>query len=294
MKSYCVIHGEPESMNLGDIRKIDEKLLPRDVDLVTYGFPCQDISIGGRQEGLFKGDGTHTRSGLFFDALRVIEETKPRVAVAENVKNLIGKRFRKEFLYILEALENAGYNNFYAVANAKDYGVPQNRERVFIVSIRKDVDNGSFEFPMPFELKLRLRDMLEESVNEKYYTNGKSANYTTTEDTAKTICLNSKGGRGGIAGLQPSLKDRIYDINGIATACTTSVFFMPQYTDGLKIFKLTPLECWRLMGFDDADFYKAKKVNSNAQLFKQAGNSVVVPVLEHIFLALFKCGALEK
>lgn len=98
----------------------------------------------------------------------------------------------------------------------------------------------------------------------------------------KTICLNSKGGRNGIEGLQPSLKDRIYDSNGIATCCATSNFFMPNYTDGLRIRKLTPKECWRLMGFDDEDYENAAKVNSNTQLYKQAGNSIVVNVLEGI------------
>ena len=105
--------------------------------------------------------------------------------------------------------------------------------------------------------------------------------------TNKTICLNSKGGRSGVEGLQPSLKDRIYDSNGIATACTTSKFFLPNYTTkDLRIRKLTPLECWRLMGFDDEDFYKAEAVNSNSQLYKQAGNSIVVDVLEAIFTNL--------
>ena len=104
----------------------------------------------------------------------------------------------------------------------------------------------------------------------------------------KTICLNSKGGRNGVEGLQPSLKDKIYDSNGIATCCATSNFFMPNYTDGLRIRKLTPKECWRLMGFDDEDFEKAAKVNSNSQLYKQAGNSIVVTVLEAMLIKLFK------
>ena len=102
----------------------------------------------------------------------------------------------------------------------------------------------------------------------------------------ETICLNSKGGRNGIEGLQPSLKDRIYDSNGIAACCATSNFFMPNYTDGLRIRKLTPKECWRLMGFDDEDYEKASKVNSNTQLYKQAGNSIVVNVLEAILTSL--------
>ena len=174
VKSYCAIHGVDESMNLGDITKIDEKALPKDIDLITYGFPCQDISLAGKQKGLFNDDGTQTRSGLFFEALRVIETTQPRVAIAENVKNLTGKKFKEQFALVLESLDEAGYNNYWKVLNAKDYGIPQNRERVFIISIRKDIDKG-YEFPEPFPLKLRLKDMLDDEVDEKFYL-------TTTAD----------------------------------------------------------------------------------------------------------------
>ena len=168
-KSYSAIHGVPESMNLGDITKVDEKALPKDIDLITYGFPCQDISLAGKQKGLFNEDGSKTRSGLFFEALRLIEETQPRVAIAENVKNLVGKKFNAQFQVVLASLEAVGYNNYYKVLNAKDYGIPQNRERVFIISIRKDIDNGMFQFPRPFPLEIRLKDVLEEAVDEKFY-----------------------------------------------------------------------------------------------------------------------------
>ena len=167
-KSYCAIHGVDESMNLGDITEVDENSLPKDIDLITYGFPCQDISLAGKQKGLFNNDGTQTRSGLFFEALRIIEATKPKIAIAENVKNLTGKKFKEQFELVLKSLEEAGYSNYWKVLNAKDYGIPQNRERVFIISIRKDVDKG-YEFPEPFPLQLRLKDMLEDKVDEKYY-----------------------------------------------------------------------------------------------------------------------------
>ena len=167
-KSYAAIHNVDESMNLGDITKINEKELPKDIDLITYGYPCQDISLAGKQKGLFNEDGSKTRSGLFFDALRIIEEIQPRVAIAENVKNLVGKKFKPQFDIILDSLDKAGYNNYWQVLNAKDYGIPQNRERVFIVSIRKDIDNG-FEFPKAVPLQLRLKDMLDDEVDEKYY-----------------------------------------------------------------------------------------------------------------------------
>ena len=175
VKSYCAIHGVDESMNLGDITKIDEKALPKDIDLITYGFPCQDISLAGKQKGMFNDDGTQTRGGLFFEALRIIEATKPKIAIAENVKNLTGKKFKEQFEVVLKSLEEAGYNNYWKVLNAKDYGIPQNRERVFIVSIRKDIDEG-YEFPEPFPLQLRLKDMLDAEVDEKFYLSNKGVN----------------------------------------------------------------------------------------------------------------------
>ena len=168
-KSYSAIHGIPETKNLWDITKVNVFNLPKDVDLVTYGFPCQDISLAGHQKGLFNEDGSLTRSGLFFKALDVIEYCKPKVAIAENVKNLVGKKFKPQFDIVLDSLDKAGYNNYWKVLNAKDYGIPQNRERVFIVSIRKDIDNELFEFPKPYSLEKRLKDFLEPQVDEKYY-----------------------------------------------------------------------------------------------------------------------------
>lgn len=169
VKSYCAIHDVPETLNLGDITKIDKKALPKNIDLITYGFPCQDISLAGKQKGLFNEDGTQTRSGLFFEALRIIEETQPRVAIAENVKNLTSKKFAEQFEIVLDSLEQAGYNNYWQVLNAKEYGIPQNRERVFIISIRKDVDTGFFQFPQGFPLELKLKDLLENTVDPEFF-----------------------------------------------------------------------------------------------------------------------------
>lgn len=187
IKSYCAIHGVDESKNLGDITKIDETKLPKDIDLLTYGFPCQDISLAGKQKGLFNGDGTQTRSGLFFEALRIIEATKPKIAIAENVKNLVSKKFNAQFQVVLASLEVAGYNNYYQVLNAKDYGVPQNRERVFIVSIRKDIDHGLFEFPKPFPLEKRLKDVLEDEVDEKYYLSSEAVSRVITNQNGAAL-----------------------------------------------------------------------------------------------------------
>jgi DNA (cytosine-5)-methyltransferase 1 len=166
-KAYSLIHSVPEDMNLGDITKVDTAAIGS-VDLITYGFPCQDISMAGKQKGFEDENGERTRSGLFFEALRIIEDTQPKFAICENVKALTSKKFAKEFQTVLDSLNDAGYVNYWKVLNAKDYGVPQNRERVFIVSIRKDIDKG-FEFPEQIPLELRLKDVLEEEVDEKYY-----------------------------------------------------------------------------------------------------------------------------
>lgn len=167
-KAYSLIHDVPEEKNLKDVTKIDILDIDERVDLITYGFPCQDISNAGKQKGFTDENGERTRSGLFFEALRIIEDYSPKFAIAENVKALTSKKFTEEFKIVLESLEEAGYNNYYQVLNAKDYGIPQNRERVFIISIRKDIDKG-FMFPDPIPLELRLKDMLEDQVDDSFY-----------------------------------------------------------------------------------------------------------------------------
>lgn len=167
-KAYSIIHDVPESMNLQDVTKVDMLDIEDRVDLITYGFPCQDISNAGKQKGFTDENGERTRSGLFFEALRIIDDYRPKFAIAENVKALTSKKFSEEFKIVLESLEEIGYNNYWQVLNAKDYGIPQNRERVFIISIRKDIDKG-FEFPQPILLELKLKDLLEDNVDESFY-----------------------------------------------------------------------------------------------------------------------------
>lgn len=185
-KSYSLIHHVPESKNFGDITKIDETKLPKDIDFISYGFPCQDISIAGNLKGFEDEEGNKTRSGLFFDALRIITHTQPQFAIAENVKNLTSARFKKEFDIVLRSLEEAGYNNYWKVLDASDYGIPQHRERVFIVSIRKDVDHGLFRFPHPMELKTKMIDLLEDKVDDKYFLSEAMWDYCLGRGAKKT------------------------------------------------------------------------------------------------------------
>lgn len=168
IKSYCTIHGVDESLNLGDITKVDETKL-EDFNMMTWGFPCTDISVAGKQKGFLDEDGNKTRSGMYYEGIRILRHKKPALSIIENVKNLTSKRFKKEFETVLSDLDEAGYNSYWKVLNAKDFGIPQNRERVFIISIRKDLDNGKFTFPEGFDNGIRLKDVLENEVDEKYY-----------------------------------------------------------------------------------------------------------------------------
>lgn len=154
--------------NLGDITKVDPKDVP-DADLATWSWPCTDISNAGKQGGLSQNSGT--RSSLCWEAIRIFREKKFKYLLAENVKALLSQKFKDDFRMVLEALEEIGYRNFWQVLNAKDYGVPQNRERVFMVSILAEESDPKPEyvFPKPFPLEKRLKDVLEPKVDEKYY-----------------------------------------------------------------------------------------------------------------------------
>ena len=346
-KAYSQIHGISEDFNLHDVRQVNT-LLMDNVNLMTWGWPCQDISIAGKQRGFTDSDGNRTRSGLFFEGLRILETLQPEYAIAENVKALTGKKFTAEFETVLTSLDKAGYNNYWKVLNAKDYGIPQNRERVFIISIRKDIDTGTFTFPEKQELKLRVKDLLEPVVDEKYYLKSQKADDLIRQILAKTdtnlqetdIKVNNIGTynnhQSGIVndpnGLsrcltavdykdpvkimasEPKIKivgrmdgyertGRVYSSNGIACnllARENSMQILEEPApkggqrevlettqEAYRIRKLTPRECFRLMGFTDNDFDKIKGI-SNTQLYKMAGNSIVVNVLEGIFRELFK------
>ena len=303
-KSYSAIHNTPESKNLGDITKIDTDKLP-DFDLMTWGFPCQDISVAGNLKGIVGGE---TRSGLYYEGFRILKAKMPKYSIIENVKNLVGKRFRADFEQMLSDIDSLGYNNYWQVLNAKDYGIPQNRERVFIVSIRKDVDKGGFAFPTKEPLELRLKDTLETEVDEKYYLSKSMLEYALDLNEAQNGTkwagrvdsgkLNpniaySVTCRGAGGSQRAGVSNFIYD--GIDGEISISEYKRNiAVVNNLRIRKLTPKECWRLMGFDDADFHKARDAGmSNTQLYKQAGNSIVVDVLEAIFIQLLKGGSNE-
>ena len=147
----------------GDISKLNPNDLP-DFDFMTYSSPCQDFSVAGKQQGAIRGQ---TRSGLLYECEKVIECKRPKYLLLENVKNLVGKQFKPQFDEWLEYLETLRYTNYWKVLNSKSFGVPQNRERVFVLSILGEHD--PYEFHSGFELDIRLKDILEFNVDEKYY-----------------------------------------------------------------------------------------------------------------------------
>lgn len=298
IKSYCSIHDVDERLNLGDITKIDIEKLPRFIDVITHGSPCQDFSIAGKQTG---GDiGTNTRSSLMWNTVEIVRWCLPKYVIWENVRNILSQKHIHNFNKYIETLNSLGYNNYHKILNAKDYGVPQNRERIYTISIRKDMDNGRFKFPEKEELHFRLKDVLEEAVDKKYYLSermlkyildidnrqqgtkweGRADNDTLNANIAHAIGVRSAGGnqRAGVSNFIVDGYDNEIKVKDLKT----------KINKDIKIRKLTPMECWRLMGFSDRDFEKAANIpTSNAQLYKQAGNSIVVPVLEKIFINLF-------
>ena len=379
VKSFNAMHNtnfEPQ-----DITTWDKDI---EVDLIMHGSPCQDFSLAGLQAGGDEGSGT--RSSLMYETIRIVKKLKPKYVIWENVKNLLSKKHRHNFDSYLKIMESLGYKNYYQVLNAKDYGIPQNRERVFTISIRNDIEK-QFIFPEKQELKLKLKDMLEDNVDEKYYLSDKllkcfmsngTGKYPRRErflqninkenkDVANTI-ITTEGNKPtcnfikDTRNMKEQLCDKLIEENkvkeydvirhsysnsrmkewetrnieknnevptldtrcdclGVAIKNNTKQGYLMAYPgDGvytntstkrgtvqkemiqtlttfqdkgvvmndLRIRKLTPKECWRLMGFDDEDFNKASQVNSNSQLYKQAGNSIAVNVLENILNNLLK------
>lgn len=213
-ESYCAIHDIDKSLNIGDITKADEHTVA-DFNVMFGGSPCQDFSVAGKQGGAAwtckKCGNTYnpleahysmrdvcpkcgsseiekTRSSLLVEWLRFLREKMPRFAIYENVKNIVGIRFKPTFDMFVRELEEYGYNVYWKVLNAKDYGIPQNRERVYCIIIRKDLDNGKFEFPAPIELKHSLADILENDVEDKYYLDDEKVSsliYPPPPDNAK-------------------------------------------------------------------------------------------------------------
>lgn len=182
----------------------------------------QDFSLAGLQKGGDKG--TNTRSSLMWNTIDIVKETKPKVVLWENVKNLLSKKHRHNFDSYIQIMEELGYNNYYEVLNAKDYGIPQNRERVYTISIRKDIDDGLFKFPKPFKLELKLKDLLEENVDEKYFLSDKIIQYIVANNEKlkdTDIKLIQVGQMYGTEKEPNPQAGRVYDPNGLSPTMDT-------------------------------------------------------------------------
>ena len=403
IQSYNAVHGT--NFDTSDITKLKAKdLNVIDTDyfnyLLTYSFPCQDLSNAGKGAGMEKGSGT--RSGLLWEVERLLDECTelPQVLLMENVPQVHGKKNIEHFEKWIAFLESKGYSNFWTDLNSKNYGIPQNRNRCYMVSV---LGEYSYEFPQPLPLELNIGDLLEKEVDEKYYLSEKAINgglktkYTSQKiesrvakdgvipalrgrdykdpklviekselksklcrelldnglveewDVIRHSYTNNRLNNGveNMSGteskekLSPTLDTRCdclgvvvkepsklqkevcnqavekglmkpYDIidytysnarldeimkgtiktkngtdNQIANTLTCNAENFGVCVSDLRIRKFTPKECWRLMGFADEDVDKASKVCSNSQLYKQAGNSIVVNVLMAIFKELF-------
>lgn len=360
IRSFNAIHGtnfEPQ-----DITKWNKDIK---ADLIMHGSPCQDFSVAGRQAGGNEGSGT--RSSLLYETLRIVEKVQPDIVIWENVKNLLSKRHKHNHEAYVERMNDMGYDSITQILNAKDYGVPQNRERVFTLSIKRGSKLvKSYMRPEPRPLELKLKDILEDEVDEKYYlTDEQVASFVASTERAKakgngfkfepierereSYAQRDDSSRAtpdrqlyqGTIGRIEAIKGhdqikRVYGEDGMSPTISTMQggnrepkiairtankkgydmatdgdgidLGYPNSTtrrgrvghgvsktiptgggdsmgtlDGIRIRKLTPRECWRLMGFDDADFDKAQAAGiSNTQLYKQAGNSIVVDCLEAI------------
>ena len=256
----------------GDITKINEKEIPEH-DILCGGFPCQAFSISGKQRG-FKD----TRGTLFFDIARIVKHHKPKVVFLENVKNLTKHYHGNTLKIILNTLEDLGYDVFYEVLVASDFGVPQARNRIYIVCFRKDLRITNFNFPKPTYKKIYVKDILEDDETAKdCIVNRTDLKFWKKDETPSLKLIQigqiNNGGQG----------ERIYSING--HAITLSAYGggvagkTGAYLINGKIRRLTPRECARVQGFPE-DF----KIPTNKYLaYKQFGNSVSVPVVESIF-----------
>lgn len=335
-KSYRAMY-DTEGLWFGeDVTKVKGSELPK-ADLWTFGFPCQDVSIAGKQKGLKKG----TRSGLFYEMMRLLDEckeNKPEWIMCENVKNLLSIDNGIGFLEVVGEMAERGYAVEWKVYNSKDYGVPQNRERVYIVGHYGE-SSGQPLLPIRRESAAALRQVIGGRQGKRVY-DGSKISCTLMDQGgglgAKTglytfVVLNKKGGvqttdtaRALLARYSKGQPNRMAECSGVLTRVEAMPILTPDrlekrqngrsiknegepsftltsqdrhgvlIADGhIKIRKLTPRECFRLQGFTDEQFDKAAAVNSETQLYKQAGNAVTVNVVEEIGRHIVKTNEAE-
>lgn len=272
-KSYSIVHDEPISKNLGDVTKVDETKL-EDFDMMTFGFPCQDISSLGDQKGFFDEDGEKTRSGLFFDAIRIMKHKRPKIAIIENVRALVSKNMKENFEKMKELISNIGYNFYHTIMNTKDYGLPHSRNRFFGVCIRKDVDTNKFKFPEKQPLDTKASDYYDCSniITEDHYLEEKHHKYFN----------------------EMRLKKKYSSLNSDVLVCMTTKQGQRsnpqnfvQDDRGYRI--LSAREMFALQGFkkEDADKLLENGITT-PQVGYMCGNTISVTTVEHLFRSLIE------
>lgn len=276
IKSYCAIHNVSTEKNLGDITKIKIDELPVDIDLITHGSPCQDFSVSGYKRGGNEGSGT--RSSLMWNTVEIVAHCKPKFVVWENVKGVLQKSQIHNYEKYLHRMEQNGYNNYSKVINSRHFGLAQDRDRIFVISIRRDIDCNSFKFPVEYDYEVTLREVLSDDVDDRFYVK----KVLNARKTKKYIQYDNSG-KG-----YSSQAARLYYLEG--QMCTlprcnggdkTQVLLDEENLIGRRI---TPWEAWMLMGFSKDDYTKAEQSGQTmGSLYSQAGNSIALPVIKEIF-----------
>ena len=275
---YDVLHSTTNG-NLGDITKVNENNFPS-CDLLTYSFPCQDISISGVQRGIKEG----TRSGLLFDVERLLSANRPKFLLMENVKNLVSKNHYENFKKHIYFLRGLGYSSYWRVLNGADFGCPQNRERVFMMSVLnssiEEVQEKMMNVDSHKKTRVPMKSFIDENFSESLIVN---CPFTPHQPKKHTICK-LVGRRDDVSYDQTR---RIYSIDGCSPCLTTSG--SPQIlTEDGRVSTITAREGYRFMGVrkQDIDLLLTTSLSNTAHV-ALAGNSICVPVMEAIFTEFF-------
>ena len=305
-QQYLKFHSEPKTF-YEDIRLLQATKYLGLIDLFVWGSPCQDLSLAGKRKG-FNGD----KSSLFREGARVQEEMKPKIFIFENVKGLLSSNGGADYKEVCDTFRTQGYHIVTLQMNTKDYGVPQNRERIFIIGFL-DVDKyHNYKEPKPFKLEKKLKDILENNAHEKYYLSEKlikcfckKENNFCGEFKTKNIdkevanCIDTKEGtrrtnnfikleQVGMLDIKgQEHTERVYSSNGISPSLTTKSGgnTIPKIQTKSNIRRLTPKECFRLQGVKDEDI---NLVVSDTQAYKIAGNAISVNVMQYLLKSIFE------
>lgn len=266
--------------NLGDVTKIKEDELP-ECDFLTYSFPCQDISIAGKQRGITKG----TRSGLLYEVERLVGVNRPKYLLMENVKNLIGHNHIEQFHSWIARLEEFGYTNVWAVLNGADFGCPQNRERVFMFSELNGDQNSLNEKMNRIKStkmsRVPMSEFIEEGVDHSSYLD---VPYELSEPKKQMSVCKLVARRTDIKYDQAK---RIYSVEACSPCLTTTGSPQIMTKDG-KVRTLTAREAYRFMGVKDDDIDKMLTADiTTTKHIALAGNSICVPVMQAMFTEFF-------